>query len=94
MPTKTRVLKCYDKLSDKIVTVGCINSYVPNDVFNGTYFNIQQCRGAAIAEEVQRLSDKFLKINDISFEMTPFNEGDNYIINREYLGTFLDFKKY
>jgi serine/threonine protein kinase len=81
VPSKTKVLKCLDKWSDKIVTLVCIHSSVTEQLF----YHYNQCQGLLTADELQKASSTFLKINDISYRTIPFQNGDNFVINREFM---------
>lgn len=63
------------------MTLVCKSSQLATD----KAYNIQQCQGLLIADELQRLSENFPKINDIAYAATPHNEGINFIVSREYM---------
>lgn len=77
------VLKCYDKWTDKVVALHLFEGLVHHSWNHG----IQQCRALMIADVLQRMSDNFLKINEIYYRSQSY-EGKyySYTVNREFMG--------
>jgi serine/threonine protein kinase len=80
--SSNRILQCLDTLNNTTVALKCVNaSEMPHDMDQ----IIQKCRGIMIAEELQRMSHYFPKINEISFTKVPFYKGYAFVINMEYM---------
>jgi hypothetical protein len=85
--SSNRILQCLDTLNNTTVALKCVNaSEMPHDMDQ----IIQKCRGIMIAEELQRMSHYFPKINEISFTKVPFYKGYAFVINMEYMGMLDD----
>lgn len=85
------MVKCLDTKTNQTVVLQLLNTSIRRDNLQ----IVEYCRGLMIADELQRMSDSFVKIHDIYYSSYPYFAYRGFIVIREFMGEnayFSNFK--